>query len=116
MTTLQSTLDTLGTFVSFDPVVVAVMHHYDFVESGNPQATTDLNRFGALLQSLSQNSQLQVSTLSVHTNAASSSLTSRHRQNAWNRLPWWIQRRLPGQAMFQQTWPRLFIHDLLNSK
>lgn len=115
MTTLQSTLDALGGFVSFDPVVIAVMHHYDFVESGNPQATTDLKRFGALLNNLTQNAQLEVSTLSKLTNAACASISSRHQQNAWDKLPWRIRHSLPGQALFLHTWPRLILHSLFHS-
>jgi hypothetical protein len=115
MTSLHATLDALGAFASFDPVVIAVMHHYDFVESGNPQATTDLNRFGALLHGLSRNTQLKALTLSELANSAYASLASRRRQNAWNKLPWRIRRRLPGQALFQQTWPRLIFHSMLHS-
>ena len=116
MTSLQATLDALGAFASLDPVVVAVMHHYDFVESGNPQAATDLNRFGALLHSLSRDTRLQVSTLSELADVPCASLTNRLRQNAWNNLPWQIKRRLPGHALFQQTWPRLIAHSWLHSE
>lgn len=116
MTALQATLDAIGPFSPLDPVVIAVMHHYDFVESGNPQAATDLNRFGALLQSLSRNARLRVSTLSGLVDVPCASLTHRLRQNAWNNLPWQIKRRLPCQAMFQHTWPRLIAHSWLHSE
>jgi len=114
MTELQAVLHALRTFDSLDPVVVAVMHHYDFAESGNPQATTDLNRFGALLQSLGRDARLQVSTLSTLTDAACTSLQNRIRQNAWGSLHWRLQRRLPSRALFRQAWPRLAIHSLLH--
>jgi len=114
MTELPSVLDALRAFDSLDPVVVAVMHHYDFAESGNPQATTDLYRFGALLQSLGRDGRLQVSTLSGLADAACGSLQNRVRQNAWSGLHWQLQRRLPRRALFRQGWPRLIIHSLLH--
>ena len=114
MTELQAALEALRTFDSLDPVVVAVMHHYDFAESGNPQATIDLNRFGALLHSLSRDTRLQVSTLSELTDTTCTSLKNRLRQNAWKSLHWQIQRRLPSHALLRQAWPRLIIHSLLH--
>jgi hypothetical protein len=115
MTKLQAALEALRPFDSLDPVVVAVMHHYDFAESGNPQATTDLNRFGTLLQSLGRDARLQVSTLSGLADAACASLQNRVRQNAWGSLHWQLQRRLPSRALLRQAWPRLIIHSLLHS-
>jgi hypothetical protein len=116
MTALQITLDALGTFASLNPVIIAVMHHYDFAESGNPHAAINLSRFGALLQSLSRDTRLQVSTLSGLADTPCASLTSRLRQDTWKSLHWRIQRRLPGNALFHQAWPRLIIHTLFNSK
>lgn len=114
MIELDVVLEALCPFDSLNPLVVAVMHHYDFAESGNPQATTDLKRFSALLHRLGQDARLQVSTLSGLTDTACASLTSRMRQNAWHRLHWRIQRRLPHHAMFKQTWPHLITHALLH--
>lgn len=108
MVALQETLDALGAFVSLDPVVIAVMHHYDFAESGNPQAPTDLNRFRALLQNMAQDERVQTITLSELAAKPLAHLASRLRQNAWNKLPWKIRSRLPRGALFNQGWPRLF--------
>ena len=116
MAALPATLDAIGAFASLDPVIIAVMHHYDFIESGNAQATTNLTRFGALLDGLRGDPRLQVSTLSGLVDAPCASLASRLRQNAWKALHWRIQRRLPSQAMFQQTWRRLIIYTLLHAR
>lgn len=116
MTDLQRTLDAIIPFAPLDPVVIAVMHHYDFVESGNPQATTDLDHFSALLQRLRHDPRLQISTLSGLTNSPCATLPSRLRQRAWEGLHWRIRRRLPAHAMFQHPWPRLVFHPLFHPR
>ena len=116
MLKLEATLDALGPFASFDPVVIAIMHHFDFVENGSPEAPIDLKRFGALLQRLSRRAELAVSTVSMLADSPCSSLTSRLRQNAWDGLHWRIQRLLPDAGLFDQAWPRLIIHSCFHSK
>lgn len=116
MTTLLDTLDGLDVFVKHDPIVIAVMHHYDFIESGNSRGLIDLDRFGILLENLRRNTLLQLSTLSGLVESPCASLPCRLRQNTWNILHWRIQDRLPRQALFRHTWPRLFAHSLLHSR
>jgi hypothetical protein len=115
MTDLGRTLETLAPFASFEPVVVAVMHHYDFAESGNPRAATDLDQFSELLQRLRQDSRLRISTLSGLIDAPCGTLASRLKQKNWCSLHWQIRRRLPDHAMFQQSWLRLLIRTLRHS-
>lgn len=44
-------------------IVVAIMHHYDFVEAGESKPRTDLARFGALLEWVSRQPDVDVVTL-----------------------------------------------------
>ncbi len=115
MASLPEILKALEVFASFDPVVVAVMHHYDFAESGNSQAPTDLNRFRALLQTLAEDERIQAVTLSALAETPSTHLSSRLQQNAWAKLPWMISNRLPKNVLFNQGWLRLFGHSLFSS-
>ncbi|MDD5405241.1 MAG: DUF2334 domain-containing protein, partial [Sulfuricella sp.] len=91
MVELQETLSALEAFASLDPVVVAVMHHHDFSESGNPLAPSDLNRFKVLLQTLTRHERVQTMTLSKLAGEPLAHHTSRQRQNAWEKLPWKIR-------------------------
>lgn len=115
MMALPETLNALEAFASLEPVVVAVMHHYDFSESGNPQATTDLNRFKVLLQTLTQDKRVQTITLSKLAGEPLAHHTSRQRQNAWAKLPWKISSRLPQNALWNHGWPYLFVRSLFHS-
>lgn len=115
MMALPETLNALEAFASLDPVVVAVMHHYDFSESGNPQAPTDLNRFSVLLRTLAQDERVLVNTLSELAEEPLAHPASRQRQNTWAKLPWKIRSRLPKNALLNQGWPRLFVQSLFHS-
>lgn len=112
---LPETLNALEAFASLDPTVIAVMHHYDFAENGNPQAPIDLSRFRALLQTLAQDERVQIITLSELAGELLAHPASRYRQSAWAKLPWKIRRRLPKNALWNQGWPRLFMQSLLHS-
>lgn len=106
MTALPETIYSLEVFASLDPVVIAVMHHYDFLESGNPKAPTDLNRFRALLKTLARDERVQITSLSAISETPSARLAYRLRQNACARLPWQIRSRLPKNALLTQSWLR----------
>ena len=115
MAALPEMLSALVVFAPLDPVVVAVMHHDDFVESGNPRALMDLKRFRAMLQTLAQDEGIQAATLSALAETPSSHLASRLRQGAWVNLPWMIRGRLPQGALLNQDCFRLVVHSLFHS-
>lgn len=50
-------------FAQLDPHVVAVLHHYDFRENGEPAANLDLRSFASRLAWLKQQSDVQVMRL-----------------------------------------------------
>lgn len=106
MTSLPNTLNELDDFAPFDLVVNAVMHHYDFAESGNPQALTDLNRFRTLLKMLTQDERVQITSLSAVSEMPSSHLPNILRQNACEKLPWKIRSHLPKNVILTQGWLR----------
>jgi hypothetical protein len=107
MISLPNTLNELERFALPDLVVNAVMHHYDFAESGNPQALTDLKRFRALLKALAQDERVLITSLSAISEVPSTHLANRLRQNSYAKLPWKIRSRLPKNALLTQNWLRL---------
>lgn len=114
MAALPEVIDALEAFGSLDPVVVAVMHHYNFSESGDPQAHTDLARFKALLKALAQDERVQTATLSRLSGDPLVHAIIRQRQNAWERLPYQIRKRLPQNALLNQGWQHLFLRSIFH--
>jgi len=115
MTALPEILNKLEAFESLDPVVIAVMHHYDFSENGDPQAPTDLNRFKALLQTLAGDGRVQIITLSKLAEETLADPTRMQRQIDWEKLPWKISSRLPKNALWNHGWPYLFVRSIFHS-
>ncbi len=109
---LAQTINEVEKFTTFDPVVIAVMHHYDFVESGIANAQTDLKRFGHILQTLMQDKRIQATTVSALCNDPVASSANRQMQNAWARLPGKIQCHLPKDALLSQGWQRIFLKSI----
>ena len=71
-----------------DLAVVAVMHHYDFRESGHADAPLKLQHLSELFQWLRQQPDVRLNTLSQ--------LAARHDAETWRRAVWrnrWVQRR-----------------------
>ena len=60
---LPIALEEARRFASVTPVIVVVMHHYDFAETGSKRAVIDLNGFSTALTRLTQDSGVTVCRL-----------------------------------------------------
>ncbi len=83
-----------------DACIVALMHHYDFRESGEGEACIDVPWLEATLRRYAGDAAIRFVTLETlaATLPPSVSTLQRHRR----RLPWPIQRRLPRLCL---AWP-----------
>ncbi len=61
--TLQAAVSEARRFRSLSPLIVAVMHHYDFREAGGDKAIMDLAEFDTLLQWVKAQPDIQVQTM-----------------------------------------------------
>ena len=105
-------VESLRPYASFMPAVIGVIHHYDFVESGNPKAVTDMAGFTAHLLKLARMPYGQPITLAQLACDPVGASHARHKQNAWTKLPWKLRTRLPQNALVEQSWPKLSLHSL----
>jgi hypothetical protein len=113
---LPMVIPALRRFSAFDPVVIAVMHDYDFEESGDPQARMDLSSFADLMQALASDKMIRFVSLDDLAAERIARPRSRARQRAWQRLPWRIQCLLPRYALFDQHWLTLLVWTFFHRK
>jgi predicted deacetylase len=66
---LSQALNEAAAFTRANPVIVIVMHHYDFAESGSDQASTNTNEFSNLLSCLTSRSDIRIQTLAEISNS-----------------------------------------------
>ena len=88
-------------FGFLNPVAIAVMHHYDFVESGSDRAKLSLPQFADLLDWLATQHDVKMVTLGEI--ARSRAAYFRCDDWAWglDRLPWRVRKWLPERCMLQ---------------
>lgn len=87
-------------FEAARPIVVFVLHHYDFAESGNASAPLDLPRFGQMLARARAHPGTRVSTLSQ----LSQALPANRRRVA-------LQQRLTDNPILGRLLPRSSLLD-----
>jgi peptidoglycan/xylan/chitin deacetylase (PgdA/CDA1 family) len=63
LTDLPSLFDEARLYQNAYPVIVIVMHHYDFAESGSPNAVTDLPGFERALELIQADKSIHIATL-----------------------------------------------------
>jgi predicted deacetylase len=75
-------------FIKADPVIVVVMHHYDFVESGSSKAVISLMEFSNILSWLKGQDDIKIRTLTEISDMMISRDTAlqQHRIRAMSRL------------------------------
>lgn len=98
-------------FAYLSPIVVAMLHHYDFAESGDSAASVTLPEFGQLLGWLHAQPDVAVETLGQ---IASDLDVGQCKQGAINnamiqRMHWRAQAYLPSQCFVPLPWWRLFL-------
>jgi len=99
------------------PVIIPVLHQYDFRESGNPEARLDLASFEAQLKWLAQQHDVQTLTLGALAERVSpaASCAALRRHQRFPHLHWRIQSRLPQYCLTTAGWLRL-VFGLLRSR
>jgi peptidoglycan/xylan/chitin deacetylase (PgdA/CDA1 family) len=81
------------------PIVIAVMHHYDFRESGTSHAPTDLNGFSERLAWLVSQPDVRVVTLDTLSREASRIIDPNFLETAKRILPWRLSRIFPERCL-----------------
>jgi peptidoglycan/xylan/chitin deacetylase (PgdA/CDA1 family) len=77
------------------PVVIGVMHHYDFHESGSPQARIDLAGFAERLAWIAAQPDIEVLTLDGLARACCRHTHLSQLRGLHRLLPWRLRQRLP---------------------
>jgi peptidoglycan/xylan/chitin deacetylase (PgdA/CDA1 family) len=112
---LEGAIAEARSFPQLAPVVIPVLHQYDFRESGQSGARLDLASFEERLRWLAEQRDVQTLTLGALaaqiSPAASCAALRRHQYFA--QLHWRIQSCLPRHGMTTAGWPRLIFNMLL---
>ena len=100
-TALESAIAEARRFAGLDPHVVAVLHHYDFRESGEPGANLDLPAFARRLAWLRQQPDVQVMRLDDMVASSRFGALARPFKGLIRKehLPWRLRLRLPTQCL-----------------
>lgn len=100
-TELESTIAEARRYARFAPHVVAVFHHYDFLESGEDGSTLDLPGFARRLAWLKRQSDVQVMGLADMVAAGRSGVLARVFSGRLRKeqLPWRLRQRLPSHCL-----------------
>ena len=96
------------------PIVIGVLHHFDFRESGSPGARLDLSHFEMLLTWLAEQDDVQALTLGTLAAELTSTATraALRRHMRLDHLHWRLRSRLPQKFMTLASWPRWFLATL----
>jgi hypothetical protein len=88
-------------FNSLDPVILIILHHFDFAESGSEQANTDIDQLADLLTWLKSAPDISCVGLESLTARLQPGQCVRNLRLArWRQgLHWRIQRRLPRYSL-----------------
>jgi peptidoglycan/xylan/chitin deacetylase (PgdA/CDA1 family) len=78
-------LDEAARFRLANPVIVVVLHHHDFAESGAANATTDLAAFDAILATIRRTPDILVTTLAAIARNLHTDTTRLMRHQFWGR-------------------------------
>lgn len=110
-TRLTSAIEEARRYARFAPLVVAVLHHYDFRESGAEGAKLDLMEFARRLEWLRQ--QFDIKIVSLHSMTTiddpaelATMVAARQRRE---RLPWRLKRRWPRHCLVHGSMWRVML-------
>lgn len=85
----------------FGPVVIGVMHHYDFHESGSSQARIDLEGFAERLAWIVAQPDIEVLTLDGLARECGRRTHLSQLSGLQRLLPWRLRQRLPAQHLLR---------------
>jgi len=98
-------------YAKLNPKVIAVMHHYDFIENGTKTARLSLSQFSELLTWINAQSDLSFHTLGELADTDTPQANMRHLnwQPYITKLPWRIKKYLPKQCLVDAPLWRIFL-------
>jgi hypothetical protein len=111
LTGLKEHIQAARRLQKLDVVIVAVMHHYDFLESGEENAKLGLAQFDELLAWLAAQPDVKVQTLGRLVRHSAGEIERAmwlHRLK--QHLPWRIKVRLPNYCLITAPWWRVMNH------
>lgn len=108
---IESALAEARRYAAFRTHVVAVLHHYDFRESGSEKARMDLDELGERLAWIRAQPDVAVMTLREMVAADSARVLVRHARPSVLRehLPWRLRQRLPRRCLVDASLWRLLL-------
>ena len=108
-TSLLDSLETTKNFSSLNPIIIAVIHHYDFIES-NDKGTFSLSEFENILRSLQAQKQTQLTSLNNIASEQSvfDSVNSSLLHKKWSNLHWRLAKHTPNDCLVNCSNAELF--------
>lgn len=85
-----------------NPVIIVVMHHYDFAESGSPNPVTDIRGFGHILSMIRRHQGIQVCMLGQVAKAMCTDLAQLKRQQHMARYRF-LHKLIPRHAFLNAS-------------
>jgi len=115
LTDLKEQIHAARRLGKLDPVIVAVMHHYDFFESGVTNAKLGLAQFDELIAWLAAQADVKVQTLGQLAQVSANEIQRAMRLHRLKQhLPWRAQVRLPSYCLITAPWWRVMNHVILS--
>jgi transposase len=111
LTNLKEHIHAAHRLKKLDLVIVAVMHHYDFFESGETNAKLSLAQFDELVAWLATQADVKVQTLGQLAQTSADEIQRAMRLHRLKQhLPWRAQVRLPNYCLITAPWWRVMNH------
>lgn len=105
---LKETVTAAQRYTKFNPTVVAVMHHFDFAEHGEPNAKTNLDKLDDELMWIRTQSDVSVRLLGAIAPSFNSNAHFQH-LDIKKYLHWRLQDRIPTQFLLDVPLWRLLL-------
>jgi hypothetical protein len=101
VTQVQEAIEEARRFIGSDTLVLVILHHFDFVESGSGDARMDLGSLGELLHWIDRQSDIRKTTLSELAGQTDPAACGRNLRLAHHRgkLHWRLQALFPRYTM-----------------
>mgnify|MGYP002700258740 CR=1 FL=1 len=96
-------------YAALSPVIIAVIHHYDFIESNEKNAKFDLRGFEKIIKYISTSNHVRMTSLeSIAKNLSSKNTFFAHSTHKFllNTFNWRLQRYLPTPLFFHNSLKR----------
>ncbi len=96
-------------YAALSPVIIAVIHHYDFIESNEKNAKFDLKKFEKIIEHITTTNHVRVTSLeSIANNLSLKNTFFAHTTHKFlsNTFNWRLQKHLPTPLFFHNALKR----------